>query len=103
MFLLFVVGDLVGTLLVGVALLRNRTVPTWAAVGVLLWPPLHVVGLVVGSEWFEVVGASLQAVGMVAAGVTLLRHARSIHPDIRIRAFAAEEAHIPVTAHTRSS
>jgi hypothetical protein len=90
-FLLFVLGNLVGTLLVGVALLHNRTVPAWAAAGILLWPPLHIVGLVVGSEWFEVAGALLQAVGMVAAGVMVLRHARSANPlpNTRSGAFVA--------------
>ncbi|MEV7006932.1 hypothetical protein [Streptosporangium sp. NPDC051022] len=75
-FLLFVLGNLVGTLLLGLALLRSRAVPTWAAAAVLAWPPLHVTGLVVGSEWFEVAGALLQAAGLVVTGLRLLASPR---------------------------
>src|SRR3954452_1473040 len=76
-FLLFVLGNLVGTFLLGLALLRGRAVPAWAAVAVLAWPPLHITGLIVGSEWFEVTGAVLQGVGFAVVGVTLLRAASS--------------------------
>ena len=41
-FLLFVVGNLIGTALLAVGLLVSRAVPVWAAVGILAWPPLHV-------------------------------------------------------------
>ncbi|WP_433540820.1 DUF4386 family protein [Streptosporangium sandarakinum] len=71
-FLLFVLGNLVGTLLLGLALLRSRRAPLWAAAAVLAWPPLHVTGLVVGSEWFEVAGAVLQGVGLAVTGSRLL-------------------------------
>ena len=39
----------------------------------MAWPPLHVIGLVVGNEWFEVIGAVLQAVGFAAIAVAVLR------------------------------
>ncbi|MEU7693716.1 hypothetical protein OHB01_17415 [Microbispora hainanensis] len=71
-FPLFALGNLVGTLLLGLALLRARVVPIWAAAGVVAWPPLHVIGLVTGSEWFEVAGAVTQAAGLAAAGLRLL-------------------------------
>ncbi|MFF0769968.1 DUF4386 family protein [Nonomuraea wenchangensis] len=71
-FLLFVLGNLVGTLLLGLALLRSRRVPLWAAAAVLAWPPLHVTGLVAGSEWFEVAGAVLQGIGLAVTGSRLL-------------------------------
>ncbi|WP_405088764.1 hypothetical protein [Microbispora sp. NBC_01389] len=75
-FLLFVLGNLVGTLLLGLALLRARVVPLWAAAGIMLWPPLHVIGLVAGTEWFEVAGAVTQAVGLVVTGARLLAASR---------------------------
>ncbi|MGW5261141.1 hypothetical protein ACWEQG_09215 [Microbispora sp. NPDC004025] len=71
-FLLFVLGNLAGTLLLGLALLRARVVPLWAAAGVLAWPPLHVIGLVAGTEWFEVAGAITQAAGLAVTGARLL-------------------------------
>lgn len=72
-FLLFVLGNLVGTLLLGLALWRSRSIARWAAAAVMVWPPLHVVGLVVGVEWFEVAGATVQALGFAAVGAHLLR------------------------------
>ncbi|WP_067129412.1 hypothetical protein [Microtetraspora malaysiensis] len=71
-FLLFVLGNLVGTLLLGVAFLRGRVVPVWAGAAVIAWPVLHVAGLVVGSEWFEVAGACLEGVGLAVAGTRVL-------------------------------
>jgi hypothetical protein len=75
-FLLFVVGNLIGTFLLGLALLRSRVVPVWAAAGILAWPPLHVLGLAIGTEWPEVAGALVQAIGFGVVGVRLLRRDR---------------------------
>jgi hypothetical protein len=72
-FLLFIVGNLIGTLLLAIGLLRSRAIPVWAAISIMLWPPLHVTGLVVGSEWFEVTGAALQAIGFAGVAAVLLR------------------------------
>ena len=77
-FLLFVVGNLLGTLLLAIGLLRTRAVPVWAALLIMAWPPLHVTGLVVGSEWFEVTGAVLQALGLGATAIVLLRQRRAV-------------------------
>jgi uncharacterized integral membrane protein len=77
-FLVFVLGNLVGTLLLSIALWRSRTVAKWAAVAVFAWPVLHVIGLIAGTEWFEVAGAVLQAAGFAAvASVLLARHDKS--------------------------
>ncbi len=89
-FLLFVLGNLVGTLLLGLALWRSRCVPVWAAAAVLAWPPLHVVGLVVGSEWFEVVGAIAQAIGFATVGARLLGQ-----PVAEAAAPASQSATVP--------
>lgn len=73
LFPLFVLGNLVGTLLVAIGLLRSRAVPIWAAVGIGLWPPLHVIGLVFfGNEIPQVVGAVGQAVGFAGCAGALL-------------------------------
>ncbi|MFU8853722.1 hypothetical protein ACNAW0_22455 [Micromonospora sp. SL1-18] len=71
--LLFVVGNILGTLLLGIALLRARTVPSWAAAAICGWPVLHVAGLIAGTEWFEVAGATLQAVGFAVLALRLAR------------------------------
>ena len=72
-FLLFVVGNLLGTLLLAVGLLRTRAIPVWAALMIMAWPPLHVTGLILGNELWEVTGAVLQALGFAAAAVVVLR------------------------------
>jgi hypothetical protein len=74
-FLLFVLGNLVGTFLLGLALWRSRSVARWAAAAVMAWPPMHIVGLFVGVEWFEVAGATVQALGFAAVGARLVRRA----------------------------
>jgi hypothetical protein len=71
-FLLFVVGNLIGTFLLGLALWRSRSVARWAATAIMIWPPVHIVGLAVGLEWFEVAGASVQAIGFGAVAARLL-------------------------------
>ena len=77
-FLLFVVGNLIGTALLAVGLLVSRAVPVWAAVSILAWPPLHVVGLVFfGNEVPQVIGAVLQAIGFAGCAAMLLRQRAS--------------------------
>jgi len=71
-YITFAVGNLLGTLLMGIALLRARAVPRWAAYAVLGWPVLHILGL----PWFEVIGGVLQGIGMAAAAMVLLRQKR---------------------------
>jgi hypothetical protein len=75
-FPIFVIGNLIGTLLFAIGLLRSRTVPVWAAILIMLWPPLHVVGLVVGGEVLEVIGALLQAIGFAGVAAVVLRRSR---------------------------
>ena len=70
---LFVVGNLLGTLLLAIGLLRTRAVPVWAALMIMVWPPLHVIGLIVGNELWEVTGAVLQALGFAATAMVVLR------------------------------
>jgi hypothetical protein len=73
-FLLFVVGNLIGTVLFAVGLLRSRIAPAWAAVAIMTWPPLHVIGLAFfGNEVPQVIGAVLQAIGFAGSAVALFR------------------------------
>lgn len=73
-FVLFAAGNLLGTLLLGIALLRARTAPVWAGAALCCWPVLHVTGLIAGTEWFEVAGAVIQAAGFAALAVRHLRN-----------------------------
>jgi hypothetical protein len=72
-FPIFIVGNLLGTLLFGIGLLRSRTVPVWAAILIMLWPVLHISGLIIGGEILEIIGAVLQAIGFAAVAAVVLR------------------------------
>jgi hypothetical protein len=75
-FPIFILGNLLGTLIFAIGLLRSRTVPLWAAISIMLWPPLHVAGLFLGGEVLEVVGAVLQTIGFGVAAAVLRRPSR---------------------------
>jgi hypothetical protein len=72
-FPIFILGNMLGTLLFAIGLLRSRTVPIWSAILIMLWPPLHVTGLIIGGEVLEVIGAVLQAIGFAGVAVVALR------------------------------
>ena len=73
-FPIFIVGNLLGTLLFAIGLLRSRTVPIWPPILIMLWPPLHISGLIIGGEVLEVLGAVLQAIGFAGIAASVLRH-----------------------------
>lgn len=70
----FVVGHVVGTVLLGIALLRSGRVPAAAAWGLMISQPLHfVAAVIVGSRELDLLAGSLTTVGMVFAAHALLR------------------------------
>ena len=72
-FPIFIVGNLLGTVFFAIGLLRSRIVPVWAAILIMVWPPLHVAGLFLGGEVLEVLGAVLQAIGFAGVAAAVLR------------------------------
>jgi hypothetical protein len=74
--LVFVVGNVVGTFLLGLALVRSNTTPRWAGVGLMTWSVLHIFGI----PGFEIVGAVAQAIGLAAVGIMVLREPTP-HPE----------------------
>ena len=73
-YLLFAIGNLVGTLLLGLAVIlagRAVGVPWWAGALIICWTIGHVINIIVGNEWFAVAGGALEIVGLtfVAAAV----------------------------------
>ncbi|MFC9693317.1 hypothetical protein ACFTSF_32510 [Kribbella sp. NPDC056951] len=71
---IFVVGHLLGTVLLGIALWRSRMVPRWAAIAVAISQPIHLIAaVVVVSHTLDLVGWGLQAVGFAAVGWAILR------------------------------
>lgn len=75
-FLLFVVGNLGGTLLLGLAVIlgaRRIGVP-WAAGALIIgWPVGHLINILGGGEWFAVAGAALEIIGLVVVAAAALR------------------------------
>jgi hypothetical protein len=71
---LFVLGHVLGTILLGVGMLRGRAVPTWAALATIIAQPVHfVAAVIVGSHGLDLLGWGLNAVGFAALSVTVLR------------------------------
>jgi hypothetical protein len=87
---IFVIGHVVGTVLLGLALLRSRRVPAAFAWALTISQPLHFVAFVIlGVQPLDVVAWCLTVVGMGAAAVSLVREIPAT-PTVR-----------PANAHTQ--
>jgi hypothetical protein len=71
--ILFIVGNILGTFLLGLAVLLSKQLPTVAGVLIMAWPVLHIIGLIAGTEWFAVAGATLETIGLVILAMAALR------------------------------
>lgn len=70
----FVLGHVLGTILLGVALWRSRTVPRWAAVVTIIAQPLHFTAAVVlASPSLDLFAWGLNALGFAVAAVAITR------------------------------
>jgi hypothetical protein len=71
---IFVLGHLLGTVLLGAALWRTRTVPLWAAILTTFSQPVHLMAAVfLASRPLDLVAWMMTAVGFAAAGVAMQR------------------------------
>jgi len=76
--IVFVVGHVIGTVLLGLALLRSGRIPSWAAWALTISQPLHfVAAVIVGSPELDLLAWSLTALGMGVAALELVRAATS--------------------------
>ncbi|MBE3011180.1 hypothetical protein IL992_18560 [Microbispora sp. NEAU-D428] len=71
--LVFVVGHIAGTVLLGVLAIRARLIPLWAAALLTVSQPLHLTAIVVVNAWLDLVAWGLTAVGMGFLGLRVLR------------------------------
>jgi hypothetical protein len=78
---LFVFGHLVGTIILGLALWRSHTVPSWAAILLAFSQPIHLASVMLGNRPLDLVGWGGTAVGFAAAGWALL-HMRNNDFDL---------------------
>jgi len=71
---IFVVGHVLGTVLLGVAMLRSGRVPTWAAVATIVSQPLHFfAAVIVPNHTLDGVAWGLNAIGFAAAAVAIIQ------------------------------
>ena len=71
---LFVLGHVLGTILLGVGMLHGRSVPGWAAVATIAAQPIHfVAAVIVSSQTLDLFGWGLNAVGFAALSFVVLR------------------------------
>jgi len=68
----FVLGHLVGTVILGVALWRSHTVHWSFAAALTISQPIHLVSAMTGNHPLDLVGWGLTAIGFGAAGWKLL-------------------------------
>ena len=70
----FVLGHVIGTVLLGLALLRSRTVPAWAAIVTVVAQPLHFVALViVGSRELDFAAWAANGVAFAVVGYAIVK------------------------------
>ena len=70
----FVLGHVIGTVLLGLALLRSGRIPAWAGWAIAVSQPLHFVATVIlGSPQVDFVAWSLTAVGMAFVAREVLK------------------------------
>lgn len=71
---LFVLGHVLGTILLGVGMLRGRATAVWAALVTIAAQPIHfLAAVIVGSHSLDLLGWGLNAVGFAALSVAVLR------------------------------
>jgi hypothetical protein len=71
---MFVLGHVLGTILLGIGMLRGRVVPVWAAVATIIAQPVHFfAAVVIGNHTLDLVGWGLNAVGFAALSLAVLR------------------------------
>lgn len=70
----FVLGHVLGTILLGLALLRSGAIPPWAAWATVAAQPLHFMAAVIlGSHLLDLFAWGLNAVGFAMVSITILR------------------------------
>lgn len=70
---LFIVGHIVGTLLLGIAAFRSRVIPRPLAVALALSQFVHLAAVIAGLPWLDLLAWATTAVGMAALARVVLR------------------------------
>lgn len=70
--LVYIVGHIAGTLLLGLALGRARVIPIWAAASIMLYSPLQVIAFPLGNRLIADVAYGLLVLGCAAAAYAMV-------------------------------
>lgn len=71
---IFVLGHILGAMLLGAALWKGRAVPVWAALALIVSQPLHLVfAVITPNNALETTAWVLTATGFAAAGIALVQ------------------------------
>ena len=71
----FLIGHMVGFVLLGIALIRSHAVPAWAGISLVIFPVAELVGEASGIKVVAATGMALLVAGYGACAVALLRAA----------------------------
>ena len=70
---IFIIGHLVGPLLLGMALARARAIPRWSPIVIAVSIPLHILAFVTGTWYVDPIAYALLAVALIPAARAALR------------------------------
>ena len=70
---IFIIGHLIGPLLLGMALARARAIPRWSPIVIAVSIPLHILAFVTGTWYVDPVAYALLAVALIPAARAALR------------------------------
>jgi hypothetical protein len=70
---IFVIGHLLGTVLLGIALWRSGRVPRWIALALAVSQPVHLLAAMTGNHPLDLLAWGVTAFGFGAAGLAALR------------------------------
>ncbi|HEX3932924.1 MAG TPA: hypothetical protein VHW64_19715 [Nocardioides sp.] len=74
----YVLLQIAGSIMLGIAFLRSKPVPSWVAIGTMLWPALAVVGIESGVRAIAVGGYAVLFATWSACAAALLRDSATI-------------------------
>lgn len=72
-FVLFVIGNLVGTLLLGLGVMLSGILPRYAGALIMCWTVGHVINIAGGGELFAVAGGALEIAGLTVVAAAAMR------------------------------
>ena len=70
---IFVIGHIVGTVLLGIIIFQAKLAPPWAAAMLTASQPLHFIAIMTGLPWLDVTAWGMTAMGMVFLAARVLR------------------------------